>query len=113
MNKEELVDHINECITEECGIEVFLGLKNNELRKANFLADTQQDIKRMFISELQDKIIETDSSVINFSEADERRNTIYQYDLAYIIHSGFISGYQNRYGDNLKPPTNVYHRMTA
>ena len=36
-----------------------------------------------------------------------------QTDLAYIIHSGFISGYQNRYGDNLKPPTNVYHRMTA
>ena len=35
------------------------------------------------------------------------------YNLAYIIHSGFISGYQNRYGDNLKPPTNVYHRMTA
>ena len=35
------------------------------------------------------------------------------YQLAYIIHSGFISGYQNRYGDNLKPPTNVYHRMTA
>ena len=35
------------------------------------------------------------------------------YSLTYIIHSGFISGYQNRYGDNLKPPTNVYHRMTA
>ena len=34
-------------------------------------------------------------------------------ELSYIIHSGFISGYQNRYGDNLKPPTNVYHRMTA
>ena len=34
-------------------------------------------------------------------------------DITYIIHSGFISGYQNRYGDNLKPPTNVYHRMTA
>ena len=34
-------------------------------------------------------------------------------NLTYIIHSGFISGYQNRYGDNLKPPTNVYHRMTA
>lgn len=80
MNKEELVNYINECITEECGIEVFLGLKNKELRKANF-QQTQQDIKRMFISELQDKIIGTDSSVINFSEADERRNTIYQYDL--------------------------------
>ena len=36
-----------------------------------------------------------------------------ELELAYIIHSGFISGYQNRYGDNLKPPTNVYHRMTA
>ena len=36
-----------------------------------------------------------------------------QVVLTYIIHSGFISGYQNRYGDNLKPPTNVYHRMTA
>ena len=36
-----------------------------------------------------------------------------KYLLTYIIHSGFISGYQNRYGDNLKPPTNVYHRMTA
>ena len=36
-----------------------------------------------------------------------------EVDLTYIIHSGFISGYQNRYGDNLKPPTNVYHRMTA
>ena len=35
------------------------------------------------------------------------------FALTYIIHSGFISGYQNRYGDNLKPPTNVYHRMTA
>ena len=34
-------------------------------------------------------------------------------NVTYIIHSGFISGYQNRYGDNLKPPTNVYHRMTA
>ena len=46
-------------------------------------------------------------------------NSLYNKDyhflnnLAYIIHSGFISGYQNRYGDNLKPPTNVYHRMTA
>ena len=39
--------------------------------------------------------------------------SLYVSYLTYIIHSGFISGYQNRYGDNLKPPTNVYHRMTA
>ena len=41
------------------------------------------------------------------------RNLSFEPNLTYIIHSGFISGYQNRYGDNLKPPTNVYHRMTA
>ena len=46
------------------------------------------------------------------NEAKECCFFTYNY-LAYIIHSGFISGYQNRYGDNLKPPTNVYHRMTA
>ena len=45
-------------------------------------------------------------------ELDPLLNINWTY-LAYIIHSGFISGYQNRYGDNLKPPTNVYHRMTA
>ena len=48
------------------------------------------------------------------SNAQEKSiNHIFSKTLAYIIHSGFISGYQNRYGDNLKPPTNVYHRMTA
>ena len=41
------------------------------------------------------------------------KDAIRQANITYIIHSGFISGYQNRYGDNLKPPTNVYHRMTA
>ena len=43
----------------------------------------------------------------------EQFRIIHRGVLTYIIHSGFISGYQNRYGDNLKPPTNVYHRMTA
>ena len=55
-------------------------------------------------------------SFLYFWENKDKLNittTIPAYILAYIIHSGFISGYQNRYGDNLKPPTNVYHRMTA
>ena len=43
----------------------------------------------------------------------QTQDVYFSSELAYIIHSGFISGYQNRYGDNLKPPTNVYHRMTA
>lgn len=45
--------------------------------------------------------------------SNEQNIDTYVIKLSYIIHSGFISGYQNRYGDNLKPPTNVYHRMTA
>ena len=49
------------------------------------------------------------ASTINNEKLELRPIT----NLTYIIHSGFISGYQNRYGDNLKPPTNVYHRMTA
>ena len=48
-----------------------------------------------------------------FDEFKKDCTTVPAAELAYIIHSGFISGYQNRYGDNLKPPTNVYHRMTA
>ena len=52
----------------------------------------------------------TDLSKMKVIFADTKEANIIS---TYIIHSGFISGYQNRYGDNLKPPTNVYHRMTA
>ena len=48
-----------------------------------------------------------------FAKKFELSYSAFNEILTYIIHSGFISGYQNRYGDNLKPPTNVYHRMTA
>ena len=50
------------------------------------------------------------AGVVKFTKRDALVTNLM---LTYIIHSGFISGYQNRYGDNLKPPTNVYHRMTA
>ena len=55
----------------------------------------------------------TTKTVISYSENKTALANGMSFYLAYIIHSGFISGYQNRYGDNLKPPTNVYHRMTA
>lgn len=59
--------------------------------------------------------------VVRYSDKGIDRNMYFSFTpqqieeciFTYIIHSGFISGYQNRYGDNLKPPTNVYHRMTA
>jgi len=52
-------------------------------------------------------------SLLANSSSYKIENILSNFFLTYIIHSGFISGYQNRYGDNLKPPTNVYHRMTA
>ena len=55
--------------------------------------------------------VEQMDTLVVESNGEPEINSLFQ--LAYIIHSGFISGYQNRYGDNLKPPTNVYHRMTA
>ena len=74
----------------------------------------QQDGRRV-ICAISDKagpivganVLVKGTTIGNISDMDGR------VILAYIIHSGFISGYQNRYGDNLKPPTNVYHRMTA
>ena len=62
------------------------------------LADTLEEHNRLYQTQLEK---------INLERFEQNK------ELAYIIHSGFISGYQNRYGDNLKPPTNVYHRMTA
>lgn len=63
------------------------------------------------------KVTNFAASLTSVSVPDKKGNfeqVVLGFDsLAYIIHSGFISGYQNRYGDNLKPPTNVYHRMTA
>ncbi len=81
MNKQELVSEINNCTADNSGIEIFLGLKTGDLRKANFLADTQQEIKDLFINQLNSKIVESDNAVIDFSSADERGNVIYQYDL--------------------------------
>ena len=70
------------------------------------LGITRQAVYKMvYKGYLQASKISSRLSFVKRSDIDEM--------LTYIIHSGFISGYQNRYGDNLKPPTNVYHRMTA
>ena len=75
---------------------------------------TEGQLKRLpFLSDLQIReLLEYRSRYGKMLTLYELKN-VEAFDLAYIIHSGFISGYQNRYGDNLKPPTNVYHRMTA
>ena len=60
-----------------------------------------------------DRLVDSDLRNIRMDTSSIITTAVLIDSLAYIIHSGFISGYQNRYGDNLKPPTNVYHRMTA
>ena len=76
----------------------------------------QFEIKESLINIL-DQLMHSDFWATEIKEDESGKKIIkikdLAYNLAYIIHSGFISGYQNRYGDNLKPPTNVYHRMTA
>ena len=77
-------------------------------------ADTSEAWTRKYDSK---NISDIDASIVTdhmmLAAASLGLDTLWICMFTYIIHSGFISGYQNRYGDNLKPPTNVYHRMTA
>ena len=76
-------------------------------------------IAELIVSAVASVSLSTPKVVYNVASDEKKVTNIEAYSvsegkyLTYIIHSGFISGYQNRYGDNLKPPTNVYHRMTA
>lgn len=83
------------------------GFRNKDLKDIACDRNRQVHVVPQLIASTPD---EFRSIVRLFQENGYREADI---NLAYIIHSGFISGYQNRYGDNLKPPTNVYHRMTA
>ncbi len=81
MTKQELNQAINNCITNNSGVEIYFGLKNGEIRKANFLAETQNEIKELFAQELQSKVVTAEISILNLSAADERSNAIFLYDL--------------------------------
>lgn len=80
MTKEELKGIVELSITEETGIEIYLGLKNGELRKANFIDKVQQEIKNVFIDDIKKNIIETEYSIMPLSNADERKDVIYHFD---------------------------------
>ena len=97
-------------VSEECntGKSTFLNFLKAVFRN-NVTFNTNEDFRSQFNADWAGKlVIVVDEVLLNRREDSERLK-----NLTYIIHSGFISGYQNRYGDNLKPPTNVYHRMTA
>lgn len=81
MEKQELNQSVSACIANPCGIEVYLGLKNGEIRKANFISDILPQLRESFIEEVKNNIISAEASVLDYSSADDRGNAIYKYDL--------------------------------
>lgn len=83
MTIEELKDATRLCIERDANInvEVFMVLKNQEIRKANFLHTLQPEIVTIFKPIIETKILNADYSLLNVSSADERRDAIYCYDL--------------------------------
>ena len=94
-----------------CQLDIIL--KNLARKTANSFLSKKKLLEELGI--ITPRILEKLNRQRNILEHEYTKPSLEEVSdfLAYIIHSGFISGYQNRYGDNLKPPTNVYHRMTA
>lgn len=80
MNKEELKGIVQLSINENAGIEIFLGLKNGEIRKANFIDEVQKEIKKVFIDDIEKRIIESEYPIMCLSSSDERKDIIYHFD---------------------------------
>ena len=80
---------------------------------AKELGISKSTVSRALRGDNQNVSKETQAKILEVAQRLGYKRNELAVNLTYIIHSGFISGYQNRYGDNLKPPTNVYHRMTA
>jgi hypothetical protein len=81
MNKQNLNQSIQACL-ENAGIEVFFGMKDGNVFKANIRNEEQLELKQLFVEELNNKIVSDDEkTVMNISTPDDRRNVIYYYDL--------------------------------
>lgn len=80
MDKENLKEAVQLSISEGAGIEIYLGLKNGEIRKANFIDEVQKEIKNVFIDDIKKQIIESDNQIMHLSCSDERKDIIYHFD---------------------------------
>lgn len=80
MDKENLKEAVQHSISEDAGIEIYLGLKNGEIRKANFIDEVQKEIKNVFIDDIKKQIIESDKQIMRLSCSDERKDIIYHFD---------------------------------
>lgn len=86
MNITELKEHLRHFFREEIGIMVFFILKEGN-ETTTKLADIDNEhalpeLKELFLNSITNRIIQQDNlNVMNISEADDRRNVIYEYDL--------------------------------
>lgn len=87
MNLEELRDNVQYHVDgiDDIGIRVYVLLKaDSELRprKLDIHADALPELKNMFISSMENTLINNDElSLLNLSSSDERLDAIYLYDL--------------------------------
>jgi len=81
MNKQGLDKSIQSCI-KDAGMEVYFVMKDNNIFKANIRQKEQNNLKQIFIAELNETIINNPKLIVmNISTADERQNIIYEYDM--------------------------------
>lgn len=81
-------ENIRQILEETPGINLFFAMKSTDgeikIRSADLQdGNTQEHMKSLFIPLLKEDFVEnTELNIVKMSEADERINTIYQYDMA-------------------------------
>lgn len=79
--KAELDSAIQKCLYDGAGIEIYVGLKSDNIRRANISSDLQSEILEMFSNELAEKILNSEYRILPVSTTEEAKDAIYRYDL--------------------------------
>lgn len=79
--KAELDSAIQKCLNDGAGIEIYVGLKSDNIRRANISSDLQSEILEMFSNELAEKILNSEYRILPVSTTEEAKDAIYRYDL--------------------------------
>lgn len=85
MNKDELIEMLVPFYEDDdVGIAVYAVLKGNDSspKRLDIEAEALAGLKEMFLGSVRESILENaDLSLLQLSDADERRNVVYEYDL--------------------------------
>lgn len=103
MTVQELKDVTRLCIESDgnINIEIFVLLKNQGIRRANFLRALQPEVVTMFTDVISKQLLEAEYSILNASSADERKGAIYYYDLE--LTERLLVFHQVQNGENVFP----------